>query len=54
MNLHCNRLPVWTWECRLFGANEEEGIAWKVVKPPCWFWRWMQYVCFGNRWRKLP
>lgn len=43
------------WQCHLFGGNEwAGGISWRPLKgrEPCWFWRWMQFVCFGNRWIK--
>ena len=54
MNLYHDVPWTPTWECRMFGANEDEGIVWNVVKPPCWFWRWMQYLCFGNKWVRKP
>ena len=41
------------WYCCLFGGNEKD-IVWRPLKgqhPNC-FWRFMQYICFGNRWRK--
>ena len=42
------------WECRLFGATGGFGFAWipEKGKVPNWFWRKMQYLCFGNRWVK--
>ena len=42
------------WTCGLFGALPDEGIAWTPLKgkEPNWFWRWMQFICFGNRWVK--
>ncbi|KKL49702.1 hypothetical protein LCGC14_2312870 [marine sediment metagenome] len=42
------------WECFLFGGDDE-GILWTPAKGsvPNKFWRWMQYICFGNRWRKI-
>lgn len=41
------------WKCELFGGGSE-GITWTPLKgkEPNWFWRWMQYLCFGNRWIK--
>ncbi len=41
------------WECELFGMGQA-GI--KVIPavgnvPNC-FWRWCQYIAFGNRWRR--
>jgi len=47
-------LPEYSeWQCYLFGSNGE-GICWRPVKgkEPNWFWRKMQYFCFGNRWVK--
>lgn len=35
--------------CYLFGTE----TFWVAAKPPNWFWRWMQYICFGNRWRRI-
>lgn len=44
------------WECYLFGSTEDNGFIWAPQKgngvPPNWFWRWMQYLFFGNRWVK--
>jgi hypothetical protein len=42
------------WMCYMFGGNIEEGIVWSVYKPPCWFWRQMQYLLVGNRWVRNP
>jgi len=41
------------WQCHLFGSNGQ-GISWRPVKgqEPNWFWRKMQYLCFGNKWVK--
>jgi hypothetical protein len=44
--------PKPTWECRLFGGDQM-GIVWQVAKPPCWFWRWMQFLILGNRWERI-
>lgn len=43
------------WSCWLFGGTPENcGIVWHPAKgkQPNWFWRWMQYLFFGNRWKK--
>lgn len=42
------------WKCSLFGGTESYGILWIPLKgkEPNWFWRWMQYICFGNKWKK--
>jgi hypothetical protein len=39
------------WACYLFGGNY---LVWYPEKGqvPNRFWRWMQYLCFGNRWVK--
>jgi hypothetical protein len=41
------------WECELFGMGTN-GI--KVIPAvgnvPNWFWRWCQFLVFGNRWRR--
>ena len=41
------------WRCELFGG----GPMGVVLTPnkgqePNWFWRWMQYLAFGNKWIK--
>lgn len=43
------------WECQLFGGTTH-GLVWRPVKgdEPNWFWRWMQFIAFGNRWRLRP
>ena len=42
------------WQCHLFGGNSDNGISWRPLKgeEPNWFWRKMQYLCFGNKWVK--
>ncbi len=44
------------WICYLFGGVPGGGVEWRPLKghEPCWFWRQMQYLCFGNRWLKKP
>jgi hypothetical protein len=54
---HCvsfNSLEYSEWQCHLFGSNSNGGISWRPLKgkEPNWFWRKMQYLCFGNRWVK--
>ena len=43
--------PVSKWRCYLFGGGES-GLVWRPNEgdEPNWFWRWMQYLAFGNRW----
>ena len=40
------------WECEMFGTNR--CMVYRPTKgnEPNWFWRKMQYLCFGNRWVK--
>lgn len=44
------------WQCYMFGNHPDHnsGFLWTPVKgkEPNWFWRWMQYICFGNKWVK--
>jgi len=40
------------WECHLFGADSELVLTPPKGKEPNFFWRWMQYICFGNKWVK--
>lgn len=40
------------WRCYVFGMG-----SYLVVRPlkgnePNWFWRKMQWLCFGNKWIK--
>lgn len=41
------------WVCHLFGTGPY-GLVLRPLKgqEPNWFWRWMQYLCFGNEWRR--
>ena len=45
--------PMSKWECELFGMGKS-GITWTPQEGnvPNLFWRWMQFICFGNRWVK--
>lgn len=50
-----NQPELSEWTCYLFGNTpDSSGIVWTPVKGkhPNWFWRKMQYICFGNMWRK--
>lgn len=41
------------WQCHLFGSDGT-AISWIPLKgkePNC-FWRWTQYIVFGNKWVK--
>ncbi len=41
------------WECYLFGGGPM-GMVWNPTENevPNWFWRKMQFLFFGNRWKK--
>jgi hypothetical protein len=41
------------WTCECFGCDGM-GITIRPLKgkEPNWFWRKMQYICFGNKWVK--
>lgn len=41
------------WECELFGTGQSLVLRPSKDKVPNWFWRQMQYICFGNKWKKL-
>ncbi len=47
-------LPKYSkWHCEMFGT----GPTGMVLRPeegkePNFFWRWMQYIIFGNKWIK--
>jgi hypothetical protein len=40
------------WSCQLFGTGDTLVLTPKKGKEPNWFWRKMQYLCFGNKWYK--
>ena len=49
--------PKWSkWQCGLFGNDPRKstGVVWRPEegKEPNFFWRWMQYIIFGNHWVK--
>ncbi len=37
------------WRCRLFGIDDYYFIP-SEGNHPNWFWRWTQYLIFGNKW----
>lgn len=46
--------PEWSgWECELFGTGQALVLRPVKGKEPNWFWRQMQYICFGNKWKKI-
>jgi hypothetical protein len=42
------------WRCRMFGGASS-GFYFRPNKgdEPNWFWRKMQYLCFGHVWEKV-
>ena len=40
------------WKCECFGMGSSLVITPFKGHVPNWFWRWMQYLIFGNKWRK--
>ena len=38
------------WHCDIFGMGGQIQIHPSKDSVPCWFWRKMQYLCFGNKW----
>ena len=42
------------WRCQLFGSGTE-GITYHPAEGdvPNWFWRKMQYLCFGHKWERV-
>ncbi len=42
------------WVCALFGVRGEVMYRPRKGNVPNRFWRWMQYLMFGNRCRKDP
>lgn len=52
--VHIRSLPLpkeGKWKCELFGCGKN-GLTLMPQDEdvPNFFWRWMQYLCFGNRW----
>lgn len=46
--------PLSDWECELFGTGQ--GFVFHPAadgRIPNRFWRWMQYLAFGNRWVRV-
>jgi len=41
------------WECDVFGLKGQIRVRPTVKQVPNWFWRLMQYLIFGNEWRKV-
>ena len=41
------------WECELFGTGKALVLRPVKDRVPNWFWRQMQYLCFGNKWKKI-
>lgn len=51
-SLHSINIPKRSeWRCELFGGGSH-SITYTPRKghEPNRFWRWMQFLCFGNRW----
>lgn len=42
------------WKCYMFGSGTSFGVVYHPTEGnvPNAFWRWMQFICFGNRWVK--
>lgn len=42
------------WKCYMFGGCNAYSVVWIPAEGtvPCWFWRKMQYLCFGHKWVK--
>lgn len=53
-NLKIKVVELSKWSCNLFGGQDNNGVCWRPQKgqEPNVFWRWMQFICFGNRWVK--
>jgi hypothetical protein len=42
------------WKCELFGMKGGLTLIPQEGQVPNRFWRWMQWLAFGNNWIKLP
>ena len=45
--------PKAAWECELFGCGRALMLHRPEGQQPNWFWRYMQFLIFGNKWRKV-
>ena len=41
------------WKCDIFGLQGQIVVRPYKGKVPNWFWRWMQYIFFGNLWKRV-
>lgn len=41
------------WKCEMFGLGYQFVIYPIKGNVPNRFWRWMQYICFGNKWIEM-
>ena len=41
------------WKCEMFGMGGTLVAFPKKDDVPNAFWRWMQRICFGNKWSKI-
>lgn len=40
------------WKCEMFGLGNQLVLMPNKGKVPNFFWRWTQYIIFGNKWIK--
>lgn len=45
--------PVHTWECHLFGTGTQIVLYTRKDNTPNAFHRFMQWLCFGNVWKRI-
>ena len=45
--------PTYTWECEVFGCGSTIIVQKEDGKQPNIFWRQMQYLIFGNKWKRI-
>jgi hypothetical protein len=45
--------PQYKWKCELFGVGQQIVLYREEGKQPNWFWRKMQYLILGNKWRRI-
>jgi hypothetical protein len=44
--------PQGDWECEMFGCGRSIVLYPLKKDVPNWFWRTMQYLILGNKWKK--
>ena len=52
-NIYDVKWNDFVWKCELFGCGDAVTLGRKSGGQPNWFWRIMQYLLIGNKWKKI-